>query len=364
MPRKKTLEGKPNGSANNMLDSIPERNYCIHVSRDHRVSKTEGSDYEDFNGIVAESSICWVNCCVENPEKMFPEIAQNFGFKTEVVQGLLAKKVSEYIDFDTELGLLLPAVKVRGLNVQISPIFVLMKKHLILSVHGRSVTRWVQFFKYAETFIKKIPKDTTQEDRLTMVVIRLLDKNNEKNFENLRIIEEEGDRINALLIDPLSPRKAIGHEIYAMKHALITYLGALWASLDVVNSLRYGDSDLVSDDPKLLKEFAVLSSELTNHISISEHMSEVLASGLEVLQSIYNNQLQILNNRLSLVITWLTVLGTAVLVPNTLATMFGIPGTSDRFSWEVMMLILVVSTLASAVLAYLFVDRLMPKKVE
>ncbi|MFH1234239.1 MAG: CorA family divalent cation transporter [Candidatus Diapherotrites archaeon] len=362
MPR--TKKALVNVFASAGPDIIPERNYCIHVSKDGKVSKTDGRDYEDFNGIVEESSICWVNCCVESPEKMLPEVAQNFGFKTEIVQGLLAKKVSEYIDFDTELGLLLPAVKVRGLNVQVSPIFVLIKKHLILSVHGRTVTRWVQFFKYAETFIKKIPKDTTQENRLTMVVIRLLDKNNEKNFENLRIIEEEGDRINAMLINPLSPRKAIGHEIYTMKHALISYLGALWASLDVINSLRYGDSDLITDDKNLLNGFAVLSGELTNHISISEHMSEVLASGLEVLQSIYNNQLQILNNRLSLVITWLTVLGTAVLVPNTLATVFGIPAVSEHFDWITISWILVASTVISAALAYWFVKRLMPKKVE
>ena len=55
-------------------------------------------------------------------------------------------------------------------------------------------------------------------------------------------------------------------------------------------------------------------------ISLAEHLSEVLASGLEVLQSIYNNQLQMLNNRISLVTAWLTILGTAALVPNTIAT--------------------------------------------
>ncbi|MCX6802256.1 MAG: magnesium transporter CorA [Candidatus Diapherotrites archaeon] len=362
MPKKRTAD--LNDFASYGPEETPERNYCIHVSRDHRVSKTEGKDYEDFNGLVAESSICWVNCCVEDPKKMLPEIAQNFGFKTETVQGLLAKKVSEYIDFDTELGLLLPAVKVRGLDVRISPIFVLIKKHLILSVHGKSVTRWVQFFKYAETFIKKIPKDTSQEDRLSKILIRLIDKNNEKNFENLRLIEEEGDRINALLIDPYSPRKTVGQEIYAMKHALISYLGSLWGSLDVVNSLRYGDSDLITDDPKILKGFSVLSHELTNNISISEHMSEVLASGLEVLQSIYNNQLQILNNRLSWLVTWLSILGTAVLVPNTLATIFGIPAISEHFDWRTITIILIVSTVVSAILAYWFVKRLMPKKLD
>jgi len=53
-------------------------------------------------------------------------------------------------------------------------------------------------------------------------------------------------------------------------------------------------------------------------------MSDVVASGLEVMQSIYNNQLQILNNRLALLMSYLTIIGTAVLIPNTLATVLGV----------------------------------------
>jgi magnesium transporter len=36
------------------------------------------------------------------------------------------------------------------------------------------------------------------------------------------------------------------------------------------------------------------------------------------MQSIYNNQLQSLNNRFALMTAYLTVLGTAFLVPNTI----------------------------------------------
>jgi len=41
------------------------------------------------------------------------------------------------------------------------------------------------------------------------------------------------------------------------------------------------------------------------------------------MQSIYNNQLQSMNNRFALVTAYLTVLGTAFLVPNTIATIAG-----------------------------------------
>ena len=108
-----------------------------------------------------------------------------------------------------------------------------------------------------------------------------------------------------------------------MKHVLIDYLNVLWATKDVVDSLRYGDSDLITNDEKLLGRIGILSDNIDRHIELSEQMSNVLSSGLEVMQSIYNNQLQSVNNRFALVTAYLTVLGTALLVPNTIATIAG-----------------------------------------
>jgi magnesium transporter len=71
-------------------------------------------------------------------------------------------------------------------------------------------------------------------------------------------------------------------------------------------------------------------------------MSEVLSSGLEVMQSIYNNQLQILNNRLAMVVAYLTIIGTAFLVPNTIATIMSNAafemGPNDRW-WYILLMI-------------------------
>lgn len=348
-----------------MLDMWPRKTFfCISVSKSGKTTKHEDKEYTQFEKIISNSAISWVNCCVDNAEKEMPKISEYFGFRKETAEEILSHRISAYLDLNTELGLLLPAVKVRNLHVNISPVFILVKNNLILSIHTRKVTRWVRFFNYAETFMKKIPLDIVQADKITMILIRLLSKNDEKNFENLRIIEEEGDKINALLIDSSLPRGKIGNEIYKMKHALITYLGVLWASMDVLNSLRYGDSDMITDNPLLLKEFSILANDLTSQIALGEHMSEVLASGMEVLQSIYNNQLQILNNRLSLVVTWLTVLGTAVLVPNTIATVFGIPSISEHIEWHDAVWILVASTLVSTVVSYLAIKRFLPKRVE
>jgi magnesium transporter len=156
-----------------------------------------------------------------------------------------------------------------------------------------------------------------------MLMSRIIDTNNDSNFRHLRVIEELGDDLNQDLMSPETDRSKLGPKIYEMKHALITYMNGLWESVDVLHTLRYGDAELISNDEKLLDVVSYMIDEVKGQIGLAEHMSEVLASGLEVMQSIYNNQLQMLNNRLALVITYLTIVGTAVLVPNTLATILG-----------------------------------------
>ena len=160
------------------------------------------------------------------------------------------------------------------------------------------------------------------------------------------------------MLDPTIKREALGPEIYKMKHALISYLDAMWATIDLVNNLRYGDAELITDDEKILQRMIILSSDVNTQIGLSEHMTEVLASGLEVLQSIYNNQLQILSNRMNWISTYLTILGTAVLVPNTIATVFSNPAYNLQPSdagWYTALLI--VSTVGATALAYIWVKR-------
>ena len=58
------------------------------------------------------------------------------------------------------------------------------------------------------------------------------------------------------------------------------------------------------------------------------------------------------------------VMGTAFIVPNTIATIFGTP-IGEHLEWHTMLLILILSTILSIVLAYWVVrkKKILPKKV-
>ncbi len=329
--------------------------------------KLMGDSPHEFIPILKDSSVAWLNFPVKDINKDAEIIGMSLGFSSTLVPTLLSSYLSAYEDRDTELGLMLPAVAVKKFDVLISPILILIRKDLILTIHEENVNRLIRFSRYADAFIRKIKPHLVTEDKLSIILTRIIDENSNSNFEHLRKLEAQGDELSKNLLDPMAPRGMIAPEIYNMKHALISYMDTLWATLDVVNSLRHGDAELITDNPKLLARIGILSDDINRHISLSEHMSDVLASGLEVLQSIYNNQLQILNNRLALVVGWLTLLGTAVLVPNTLATVFGNAafemGPQDKGWFSVL---LIVSTIISTWLAYWWVKKkgLMPTKVE
>ncbi len=329
--------------------------------------KLTGDNPHDFLQFLKDSSVAWLNFPVKDIKKDAEIIAMSLGFSSTLVPTLLSSYLSAYEDRDTELGLMLPAVAVKKFDVLISPILILIRKDLILTMHEENVNRLIRLSRYADAFMRKIKPNLIYEDKITIILTRIIDENINRNFDHLREIEAQGDELSKILTDTMTPRGLIGPEIYNMKHALISYMDTLWATLDVVNSLRHGDAELISDSPKLLARLGILSDDVNRHIALSEHMSDVLASGLEVLQSIYNNQLQILNNRLALVMTWLTILGTAVLVPNTLATIFSNPtfnmGPDDK-GWYLALLI--TSTIVSTWASYWWIKKkgLLPFKVD
>ena len=360
-----TVEKK---EVNTAAQSNGNRAYCVALPiAGGKPLKLVGENPHDFIQFLKESSVAWLNFPVKDIKKDAEIIAMAMGFSSTLVPTLLSNYLSAYEDRDTELGLMLPAVAVKKFDVLISPILILIRKDLILTMHDETVNRLVRFSRYADAFMRKIKPTLIQQDKITIILTRIIDENNNRNFEHLREVEAQGDELSKNLLDPMAPRGLIAPDIHNMKHALISYLDTLWATLDVINSLRHGDAELITDSPKLLARIGILSDDVNRHIALSEHMSEVLASGLEVLQSIYNNQLQMLNNRLALVMTWLTILGTAVLVPNTLATILSNPafalGPEDKGWYSVL---LIASTVISTWAAYWWIKMkgLLPFKVD
>lgn len=340
--------------------------YYVSLSSDGIPKKVESDNISEIVGLLKEDALEWMDFSVENINEDSYFIASSLKFSLHLMATVLSNRYSAYEDLDTELGLMVPAVRVEKFDVNVYPLIVLIRKNLIVTIHPRNVVRLQKIYRYADIFMKKIRHDLPWNDKLTILLTRIIDENNEKNFSGLRMIEDEGDELGKYMVDIHAPRDMIGKDIYKMKHALITYLNTLWATWEVINSLRYGDAEIITDNPKLLQRIGILGDDISRQIALSEHMSEVLASGLEVLQTIYNNQLQMLNNRLAFVATWLAILATAVMVPNTIATIFGIPSIGSNVNPLWIWFWLTSTTLIATVVMYMILrqKKWLPPKVD
>ncbi len=353
-PKKPAIKIKV--SSDKVILALEEKGFVAGLVKDGPAIKSEGRNVQDFLPIVSKASVSWIDYVVDDLNIEAPVIAKKLGFNEELVKTLIKNHRSGYEDVDSEMGMILPAIIVEGFNVKLDPLIILMRDNLLVTLHTTELRRFFRLRRYAETFLKKINPKLPAKDKITKVMIRIIDENNNRNFDHLREIEENADKVSENLSNPETPRNLIGPQIHEMKHALITYLSGLWATVDVLNAIRYGDPEILSDDPVILARLEALAKEVHTQIGLAEHLSEVLASGLEVVQSIYNNQLQIPNNKLAMLMAYMTILGTAVLVPNTIATALSNPafqmGPEDA-GWYTA--ILLISTLVSTVIAYWWV---------
>lgn len=355
-------------SGNGASELFQKRWFCVGLYPTAKTFKQDAESPMPFLEIINRSEVAWVDYITDNPFKDIPVVAAQMGFSESLISSIGGETQLNYQDFDTEMWMRFPSIQIRGTDVSAYPLLMLIRKNFVFTVHVSLVDkRFIRLRRYSDTILRKIPLAGPPEDKLTILMSRIIDANNDSNFRHLRVIEERGDDLNQELMNAKADRSQLAPKIYEMKHSLITYMNALWESVDVLHALRYGDAELVTNDEKLLDMLSIMTDEVKSQIGLAEHMSEVLASGLEVMQTIYNNQLQALNNRFSLVITYLTVIGTAVLVPNTLATIFGNSAFDmgpDDIWWYVTLL--VVSTVVATYVMWWWMKRrgYLPKKPE
>ena len=359
-------ETKNNGIPNNNKvpaiepDIYTRHWFCAALLANGTTYRKDAESPSVFMDILKDAVIAWVDCWTDDFEKNAIDAGIQLGFSKELVTPLVTEQHENYEDFGKEMGIKMASVQVKQFDVTLHPLILLLSKNFILTIHPRSIDRRFQRLRrYADSFLKKIPIAAVPEDRLTMLLLRITDETNERNFEHLRQIEDYSDELNKDMMDPATPRETLGPKIYEMKHALVVYLNALWQTVDVFHALRYGDAELITDNVRLLHRMSLQADDVNHQISLAEHMSDVMASGLEVLQTIYNNQLQALNNRLSRVITYLTIIGTALLVPNTLATVFSSSAFDlqpDDMWWYATML--AAATILSTWLVWLWVRKM------
>ena len=298
---------------------------------------------------VTSGNLVWIECVVDSIVEEIPKVLEKLGVGMDP-SVLLSGYVSSYEDRGDTLGLMIPFVVPGNNTTQTAPLLIFMKKDFVLTIHDDYGGKITRLYNYAPTLLRKLPKDPDQwADRQTILLARIIDEISEANFSILRLIVERAEQFEIDLAGSRQVTRDISLELSNMKTALLTFLNAIWATYDTVHNLKYGDADMVSDDETILAKFEVILGRLDRQIQMSENVMQMVATGVNVIQTEVTNKVTIL-------IIWWTVAGTAELVPNTIATVFGLYPAHEQQFLPIVATITISAGLATAV-AYFYVRR-------
>ncbi len=295
-------------------------NSCVHITLHKLPEKVFSDDISQLAALASHAELAWVNIIVNDVHAECADIASKFGFSRETASNSLDGRYAAFFDNDTEVGLMLPSVVIEDKQMTAYPVAILVRDGLVLTVQDRHITRFARFARYAETYMRKIPTNWTRVDKLTAVLLRLLDENNGRNFQIIRDLGEEIDHLSAKLAKQKFKLDKVTVELRTLKHSITTFLLIMWENYDVMRSLHTGDIVIISSRPDMLDRFLKIVHENANYIQLGEQLGNILGTGWEIVQDHHAIHLLKMNNRISLSTTWLGVIGTIFLVPNTIAT--------------------------------------------
>ena len=158
--------------------------FCILLYHDGRIERLVDHPVDEYFAAIKDASIAWIDCSIRNDEKEIEQLTQRAGFTKVPIPKLTHGFYSAYEDYDTELGIMLPSATVKGEKMTVHPLFILIRENLVLTVHSDEINRLLRFSRYAQPFFKRIAADNTP-DKITLTLERIIDENNDRNFEYL-----------------------------------------------------------------------------------------------------------------------------------------------------------------------------------
>lgn len=287
------------------------------------------------------NSFCWIECFVKDVEKDSLKIINEFVKMSEDEYKLLFQhNESDYQDYENSVGLKFTVVTMTDNIIKPTNYLILLSDRLILTIHcaEKPVTK---VFDISHRLLPRIlaftythSKQQFLIDAQSILLVRIIDDITTVNFHTLQQIEKKAEKLESELRG-LSDDEVFDR-IVEIKNDLSKFHDAMWSIYDSIYQLRHGDANLITDEKDYLEEFNHLLNLISNQIQSSSNVLQLVSTGFTYMQSRNTNDL-------SKLIVVLTIVGTVVLVPNTIGTVFGAITIPDTVKISLMVILTGIS---------------------
>ena len=137
--------------------------FYVSLSKDGVTTKQESDNVSEIVGHLREDALEWMDFTVDNINEDSFVIATSLKFSLQLVASVLSDRYSSYEDLDTELGLMLPAVRVDQFDVNVYPLLIFIRKNLILTIHPKGCGSFTKDLPICRYFHEENPSRSSLE---------------------------------------------------------------------------------------------------------------------------------------------------------------------------------------------------------
>lgn len=257
---------------------------------------------------------------------------KNFKHENRSTRHSLKPFYCTFVDYTLDQG------KIKRSNV-----FYALEENCLVTVLESPIALYDELFEKGRT--------TAAFEKFTPAALmtEILDADINENYEVLELSENQITEMQKRVTIAEQASESIAR-IIELRRTLNRMSRAFWGSSRISYTLRRGLTDLsLSDDEK--KRIDDLHDALMHQVDIVSSQKEMLTDAITIYQTTISNRLATISNKINTSIqrlTWIMLLMTGLTliltVPNTVATMFGIPEFPLYNDWPVIVVILLTAT--------------------
>ena len=209
-------------------------------------------------------------------------------------------------------------------------------------------------------------KNELKEWKLTpgRVLYEVMDEDSEENYELLEIFEDKIVQLEKEITTHNHKISTLVKSIIELKRTLTIMSRVLWSSSKIVFSIKKGLTPLklTESEMHLLDD---VHDTFVHQIETINVQREMLTDAITISQTFISNKLAELSNKVNMSVkrlTWimmlLTGVATVLTIPNTVATLFGIPALPLAGKWRLILWALAISTVLPIAWFYFYWKRI------
>jgi len=313
---------------------------------DGKSKSGQGSNYRS-----PENGVVWV-CAVSPTENELSKISKDFSLPMHILKNYNRERRSVRYSFEPFACTFVDYQLLRGAVERTNVLFFITKNSLI-TILEEPIGAY-------DTTYSEISKNMKKDSfSVIELLTEILDADIEENYDVLEAIENDIMELQK----EIALKKVRSHieKVVELRRTLNHISRAFWGSSRITYFLKIGLSSLKPTQVEMRK-IDDLHEGFIHQLDMISNMKETLTDTITIYQTNISNWLATISNKINSsikLLTWimlfLTGLTLVLTVPNTIATIFGIPylGLSAD-SWQFILSLLILGTALPLVLFYLY----------